>query len=396
MSGTNGIVSASSSAASGRQAGRRCDRCRRRARSSPGSSTAVTTETTRASFDASSATTRSARSSPSRATSKTAFAACTAQPGLAGRRHHRVARRHDLHRSRPVRRHTGRDPVVGQIRDLPCRAVRAAKEPAIDQDSHADAGADGQARHHIDALGPRLSACSPTAHRLASFSTITVEPFDSEQSTPARATGRAVPSRADSAPDAPCRVAMSGMPGVPRTVTTMSSRGQPGLGDGTVDAIPDGVRTNMAPDRLRFGCSTRATTRPVQVRDRDVDHPPADVDADDVARVRSGAVDDRGPAGTIRPAGRSHAPGHAAPDPEALGPTVGLERPASPAISRTRRLTMLSQPVQHQPLVERAHARRRSRLRRSVGPPPPPPFPSAPEFYKRLFHTAPFYVKKLS
>ena len=57
----------------------------------------------------------------------------------------------------------------------------------------------------------------------------------------------------------------------------------------------------MAPERLRFGCSTRATTVAVEVRDRDVHHPASDVDADDVARVRSGAVDDRGPAGTIRP-----------------------------------------------------------------------------------------------
>ena len=140
---------------------------------SPGSSTAVTTETTGASFDASSATTRRARSSPSRAVS--AFGDVRLRPASRAA-HHRVARRHNLDRAWPVGRHACRNPVVRQIRDFPGRAVRPAKQLAVDEDSHSDARSDGQARHHVDALR-RASGMLTDGAQIGVLRDDTVQPF---------------------------------------------------------------------------------------------------------------------------------------------------------------------------------------------------------------------------
>ena len=115
---------------------------------------------------------------------------------------------------------------------------------------------------HATTPTPRATprACSPIAHRLASFSTTTSEPCApsadvSSRSSPRRSQpGRFGARRMDPA-------AASGMPGVPTTVTTMSPPLRPAAATArrTVSAT---VCSSVAPDRLRLGSSDRATTVP--------------------------------------------------------------------------------------------------------------------------------------
>jgi hypothetical protein len=203
-----------------------------------------------------------------------------------------------------VRRHTGGDAVVGQVRDLSCRAVCAAKELPIDQDSHADSGADRETCNDIDSPG-----CAQCV--LADRTQIGVVFHDHFRAIRSERRHQLV-QQATAFPAGQIRRPVHRPGGHVRDTRRPEdshndvARGQPCLRDGTFDGFPCCPQQH-GPRPAAVRLFESGDDRTVQVCDRDMDHAPADVDTHDVTRVRSRPVDDRGPARTSRtPADRTY------------------------------------------------------------------------------------------
>lgn len=216
------------------------------------------------------------------------------------------------------------------------------------------------------------SACSPTAHRFASFSTTRSEPAAHRRSASACSSpGRSRPGRFGARCTVPARA--SGMPGVPTTVATTSPGASPAKV--TADATAGlAVRTRALPERHRFGSSGRATTLPsrsataTRIERRPMSTPTM-WPASGATRYTTAARP--GPDG-LRPVARTNP--HCSRSSSAC-PTVGFESPVSVAIPGSCGLPAGAQPVEHQPLVQLAHVRRCAHPRPRHVPATAAPFP---------------------
>lgn len=169
--------------------------------------------------------------------------------------------------------------------------------------------------------------------------------------------------------------------------------GQPRLGDGARDRFADDAHEHGARPAA-VGLLDAGDDDAVQVGDRHVQGAASDVDPDDVPRVRRGPVDHSGSAGAVQPAADGPNQTVLFQIQECLSDS-GFRQAGGGCDLRPGGLAVLAQPVEHQPLVERAHVGRRSRLWCRAAVHRHLPSRRLRKFTRELSHTRPEYVKKL-